>query len=156
MAKFTDLVRREWTISLTSGDLRRVREQAGLDLGKALTNTDRLAELLFGDVEMFGKVVWVLIEKQANALSITPEEFADGFDRDTFESASSAITDAILDFTQPRTVAEKKKEAIRGLKIAVEKVVVSQLDAALTTLNSSVGNSPGSPVSTPNTEPSAS
>lgn len=155
MAAFVDKLGREWVVSLTAGDLRRVREETGVELGKLLTDAEKLADILFGDPEKLGQVLWVLIAAQAGEKHIDADSFADGFDRETVEASAQAVTEAVADFYQPRPLAGRTKKALRQAVTRAEAAMAAKLDE-LTTSNASVGNSPGSPASTPNGGPSAS
>lgn len=139
MASFTDKAGHRWVLDLTAGDLRRVRVQTGVELGKLLAKPEQLAGVLFGDVETFGDVLWVLLEKQAKEKAVSEDAFADGFDREAVNAAALALVDAVADFTQPPTTAATTKAAVRGL--------MPKADAAMAAVisNASAANSGPSP-----------
>ena len=116
MSKFRDAEGREWKLSLTVGMVTRLRTDAGFELGKA-SSADRLGEMLFANPETVARVLWVMIERQAEPLGVTPEAFADGLDGPTIEAASTAILEAIIDFfhrAQPAAAMKNKLPEVLG------------------------------------------
>jgi hypothetical protein len=138
MATFRDKLDREWVIDLTAGDLRRVRVAASVELGKLLTQPDKLADVLFGDREKFGQVLWVLCGSQAEKLFVTEDTFADGLDAPAISLAAVAVLAAVADFTQPPKTAEATKEALRGLMEKADGAMAAEVGKL--TPSGSVGN----------------
>jgi len=156
VAKFMDRSGNEWVLELTVGDLTRARVHAEVNFGTVLTNMAELDGLLYGDLEKFGRLIWTLVEKQAEKIGLTPEQFADGFDKSTIDAARLAVMDAIADFTQPLETAAEKKAAIRGLMKAADRAMAAKIKAAASEMwNGTAGNSLASPESTPAPAPSA-
>lgn len=122
MAKFTDGLGRQWVLHLTLGKVRKLREECGFVLGKEATN-ERLAETLFADPETLGRVLWVLIEEQANAEKITPESFADGIDCVALEGATLAMMETITDFFQRPEAAKTIKSRLPELMAKTDKKI---------------------------------
>lgn len=116
MNQFTDANGKVWTLTLTLGDIRRVRQECGVDLGEFLTKPESFAENI-ADPEKLGAVLWVLCKKQAG--DVTPETFADGFDGPTIQSAIKKLAGAIADFYQSPEMAKVIKA---GVESRVEKL----------------------------------
>lgn len=143
MASFTDKAGRRWVLDLTAGDLRRVRVQTGVELGKLLAKPEQLAGVLFGDVLTFGEVLWVLLAAQAERAGVSDDAFADAFDRPTVTAAALAVVDAVADFTQPPATAEATKAAVRGLVGKADEAMAATVGRA--TSNASASSSAPSP-----------
>lgn len=105
MAKFKDRHGREWAVSLTLADFRRLREEAGVELNDALADADTFAGLLYGDPFRLGRIMWVLCGRQAAAAGLTEDQFADGFDADALVRCGEAAVGALVDFFHPRQAA---------------------------------------------------
>ncbi len=150
MPKFQDSLGREWRIGLTVAALPRLRAEAGFDLGKAAA-AEKLGEMLFGDPETVAKVLWVLVDRQAEAVGVTPEAFTEGLDGLAIERAANALIEAIIDFfhrARPAAAIKSKLPEVLGK-------MDERLEAAMTTAmamdatwNASAGGSPGSSGST--------
>ena len=98
MPSFVDAKNRSWQLSLTVGDLLKVRAATGVDLGAALKSETALGELLFGDPATLVATLFVLCESQAATQAVTPEEFGYGFDGPTLERATESLIGAVADF----------------------------------------------------------
>jgi len=137
---------REWELALNVGLLGRLRRDADFDLGKN-TNKERLAETLFADPETIVKVLWVIVEKQAEKASVSPEEFGYGFDGSAIESAATAFMEAIIDFFHRPAVAKALTMQLPGMLTEFDARMVGATEKAIeklkrSTLNDSAGNSP--------------
>jgi hypothetical protein len=108
MPTFTDLLGRAWPLRRITVALLKPLRELGIDLGKA-GGLDALA-----DPETCGRVMWLLCGPQADAVGVTPEQFAEGFDGPTIFAAMDAFTEALADFTQRPAVAEKVKAMLPG------------------------------------------
>lgn len=153
MAKFKDCRDREWTLTLTNGDLRTVREDTGIELGKILANKEQLTELLFGEAEKLGRIIWVLCEEQVAAAGLDERAFAKGFDGPTNERVRMALLDAIIDFYPRSAAAQAIKRGMGRMMATMDGKLVEEIDQimeeALRTLSEPSGNSPDSSRSTP-------
>lgn len=145
MAAFTDAAGRKWTLRITMADLARLKE-AGLDVAAVVNDPTKLRDL-GGDFERLGRVLWEIC--WADHASITPEEFARGFDGPTLFEASGAIEEAIWDFSRPPQVAKKFAE-LRGEAIArIANEAAESLASILSGSSDKGGNLPASSESTP-------
>lgn len=147
MATFTDNRGRQWVVSLTLGDLRRLREAAGVDLARVLTDDTALGRLLYADPDTLGRVLWVLCGDQAKAAELDEAQFADGFDADTFVRCGDALAEAVLGFFHPRqaaTVRAGLPGKLRQMDAAISQAIRGQTPTPKpATPNSSGGDSPG-------------
>lgn len=126
MNKFTDGNKNEWTINLTLGDIKRVRNETEIDLNKLLRNATDFGELLF-DPERIGALLWVLCERQAIAKNITPEMFYDSFDGDNLRQAYHALVCAVADFCQTPKIASEMKANLSKMIETGDKKGASEL-----------------------------
>lgn len=69
---FTDTAGRTWPVAITVADLKRVRQLAGIELGKL--TLQGLAELV-ADPATFADVIYVLVKDQADRLGVSDEQF---------------------------------------------------------------------------------
>lgn len=150
---FADTAGRKWVVSVTVADLKRVRQETDVELGKL--PVDKLAELM-ADPERFVDVLWVLVQDQAAKVGVTPEQFGRSLGGDALEAADRAFWRAWADFCPRQTrrlmlgLAEKAEaERERAVDRALEEL-------AKPTSNGSATNSPGVPASTPTAGPSGS
>jgi hypothetical protein len=95
-AHFTDLRGTTWVIDLTLGDVRRVRELCGVDLGEFAFEPAKLRSL---EALTLGSVLVVLLSKQLDRERVTVEEFTDRIDgRVILEGALPALAYAVVGF----------------------------------------------------------
>lgn len=143
MSKFTTRTGEEFELLLTVADLRRVRELARVDLGAAMKDEHALMEVVFGSPESLVEVLYVLCQEQCEKRSITPENFARGFDGPTLEKSTEALLLAVADFFQRGRVARAIKENLPALLEKMEDVVIAEIQRR--TSKASAGGSPPSP-----------
>lgn len=158
---FTDTEGRVWTVRVTYGDAKRVKQLLDLDI---LSLPDEGVEVIakfLGNVLQFIDVVYVLVKPQADALGVSDEQFGQSMSGDSLRAAREAFYGALADFSpaQLREVLLGIQE--QGAKIqtamcqqAMEAMKSFDADAAVKSLVSS-GNSPGSPDSIRTPSPSA-
>jgi len=147
---FRDSAGRQWRLSFTVGDLPRLRA-AGFDLGELLKTDAGFAEFLFTDPERLGRVLWTLVEAQAAAVAVSPEQFAAAMDNDALDAACEALIGYVVDFRHrlPGTRAAMKAAipaAVRKVDEATLKAIESRPGG---NSNPTAGGSPGSAGSTP-------
>ena len=165
---FTDLSGRTWTLEITTGTLKRLREQVSIDL--KLLIKDKLAALveLLDDPERFVGVLWVLCESQAAKLNLTPEQFPEGFGGATLEAAGAAFVEAVALFSPNPTRDLLRAWARKHMEIGTKTAAMGtarlegiDLDKLLTDAmhradsNASAGSSLPSLASIPGPSPSA-
>jgi hypothetical protein len=143
---FQDAVGRNWRLAITVADLPRVRA-AGFDLSRVYRDEAGFAALLDLDPELLGRVLWSLCESQALAASVTPEEFAAGFDGPTLTQAVDALADAVLDFRYRPAIARQLKARRAELTSELETLATRAMTTGIS--NANAGGSPASLASTP-------
>ena len=129
MAVFKDKSGREWLLSLNLLQLERIQERVGVRIDRLLDNQCAGLFELFGDLIAFGKVLWVLVERQAEAAKITPEQFAENVWGDPIEAACNAFIEALADFSPSRQ--RKALQALSAKIKQVEKASEMKLDRLL-------------------------
>lgn len=140
MATFVDEAGRNWNIRIDVAAIRHVRAKRGVDLAKVMGSQEELSKLI-DDPCLWVDVLWDLIEEQANTQGVTAEAFAHGLAGDAFESASTALIEAIIDFfpTSRREILRRllgKVKQMDKVKLAelssqVEELTFGQLSLGL-------------------------
>lgn len=102
MSSFKDGLGRDWTVSITLGTVKRVRDATGHNL--ALVLDDKMAGIatLTSDLMEFVNVLWHIVEPQAVAKGVTQEQFLEGILGDSIDAALNAFVDSLADFFPPR------------------------------------------------------
>lgn len=124
MPSFTDLADRKWQLDLNVHLAQQIRSALDVDFlnahdGKALV---KLAE----SDELFVSTLYMLCEEQAQAISVTPEEFAKGLAGDVLEFAEQALEEMLLAFTRPA-----KRPALQAVLSRVHEVQTKAQDLAV-------------------------
>lgn len=96
MRTFKDNAGRTWTISLTVAAVRRVRDLAKVDL-LDLAN-GRVIERLVADPITLCDVLYAACKPQADAESVTDEQFGEAMAGDAIEHASKALVEELIQF----------------------------------------------------------
>ena len=153
MNTFTDGKGRTWRLGLTVGMIRSIRERTGLEFGKLIATERGLAEFLFGDPETFARVLWIMVEADAEKAKVEPEDFAYAIDGPTIEAATQALLGAIADFFPRSAIAQTIKtrlpEVMKTMDDRLRKEANRQIDKAIqsmtsSTLSESAGSLPAS------------
>lgn len=132
MSTFKDSTGKEWTVRITVGSIRRVRESVGVDVRK-LDSWNTMA----ADMEKLGSVIWALAGGPASG--VTLDDFLDRLDGPAFAAAGEAFVTAAGDFFRmPQTAA-----AVLG---KAESETATTDETAASMLSGGAGNSPGSAV----------
>lgn len=96
MRQFKDLKGRAWDITITVGDVARVKGAIGVDLNKAAGG--KLIADLADDMAQFCGVLWALLEPQARAANVTPEEFGASMAGASIDAATDAFLEELVDY----------------------------------------------------------
>lgn len=152
MAKFKDADGREWELRITMGLLPRLKA-AGLDIAETV-KAGSLDVAWMRDVDLLGKVLWVLVERQAEKLGVTPEQLADGIDGPTLYALSLAYAEALADFSHAPEVAAELRRSIHIRAEQTQRKAASDLRTLIGSTDGD-GSSPALSASTPATSPSA-
>lgn len=129
MHRFRDLKGREWALEANFGSYGRVKAATGVKLYDIATeNRECLSQLT--DVLTLGQVLWSMVEPQAQAAGVGPEDFAGAFDGDVIESAYNALLDEMLFFcpTRQRKVLEVAVKKVREVEARAATVVDGKLE----------------------------
>ena len=134
---FTDSTGHEWRLpAISTGLIDDMKEQIDVDFDVVLIDHVRFMELLF-NVRTIGKVLWFLLEKQAEALTLTPRDFAYRIDGPTAEAASTALMESLADFSPRSKVGQWLKTSLRAITDHVDCLVVEALEKRLADLPAS-------------------
>lgn len=129
MSQFTDRDGRTWSLGVTVGDLKPLRE-FGFDLNKIVGAGSGLGEILFAEPERLVGVLYHLCEKQAEKAGVTPEAFACLFDGPTIEAAGEALLEAVIDFSPRSRVARELKGRLKATLAAMDEELASRISSA--------------------------
>lgn len=135
-----------FNITLTVGDLRRVREATGVDLGAAMTDEKALIEVVFGNPEKLVEILYLLCEEQCKAGGTDPEAFARQFDGATLERSIEALLGAVADFFPRSAIGAALKRNLPRTLANLDAMVIASMDAKAS--KPSAGNSQPAPAST--------
>lgn len=137
MATFKDREGKQWTVEVTHGHVKPLRDECGLDLQDVLKEGEAnpLAGLLvkmYGDPEQFGRLMWVICGRDAERANISPEDFAYRFNGQVMEDAATAVYEAVFEYFPPlRKAAKKAATAFREMMNQVTDAATKKVDAAI-------------------------
>jgi len=101
--KFTDNAGRDWPVSLTVADVKRVRRVLDVDLanlmGEDVPEGKQLLARLTTDPVLLVDVLYVICEPQATRDGVSDIEFGRAMAGDAIEQATDALLEAIVGFT---------------------------------------------------------
>jgi len=129
MKTFTDNTGRSWTIAVNVEAIKRVKSLLAINLLDAVEG--KLIEQLVDDPVLLCDVIYVLCKPQADAASVTDEDFGRAMAGDAIEAATTALLEELADFF-PRGRRELLQKALAKLKVFEAKV----LEAAAARLDS--------------------
>lgn len=166
MHAFKDTAGREWKIEANFGSYARVKTATGVKLYDIATE-DRQSLVQLTDAFTLGSVIWSMIEPQAEARGLTPEQFYEAVDGQVLNDAYSALIDEMIFFcpTRQRKVLELAVAKLRAADAKADRALDESLvefgeeiDRAIDqwTRGASGTSLPGSSESTPGIGPSAS
>lgn len=145
--EFTDAENRTWKLRITFGLAERIKAETGVELGDE-KNTAWLS-LLFGDRGTLVSVLWMIVEKQAKELGVTPEEFAEGFDGATLCAAGDALACSVADFFPRSRIARAIRTNLSRILAAGEERAIAAMGAVGLASSPSATTSPESSESIP-------
>lgn len=118
MNKFTDALSRDWTLKLTIGIAKQLKDKLPIDL----LQVDRSIPELYVNPVYLAEVLWYLVEDEATKKGISQEQFFEGLLGDALDAGREALLQAIKDFFPSRQ--RKTMDLMLG---AVEKAM-SKMD----------------------------
>jgi len=117
MAKFSDADKQDWSVRIDVAALRRVREEAGVDLGGTRSGEDFYA--LSTDECKLVTILYVLCKAQIDERELTEEQFASRFAGDVLDDAAAALLEALIHFSRrdQRPALIKQRDVVtRGIQ----------------------------------------
>jgi hypothetical protein len=133
MKKFKDSEGREWSLSVTIGDAKRIKEDLSLDL----LNHVAITEIAADPYQLVG-VLWLLCEAQSAKAGVTDEQFGRGLAGDAIDHATDALLGAIIDFFPKRQrgalqalLAKVMQANEQGATLAESKANSPQMEMAI-------------------------
>ena len=153
---YTDNAGHRWQISVTVSTIRRVRDEAGVDLaaaGRTAPGGESVLERLATDPVLLADVLYAIVRPEAEAREVTPEQFGEALAGDAVEAAADALVEEIVDFF-PTPVRARWRRAM-DLAKAVRSRNEAQVDRELERMAEGAAAETPSP-STPSAPPAAS
>lgn len=165
MKTFNDNAGRTWTVSINVDAIKRVRSLLQINLLEAVEG--KLIERLATDPVMLCDVLYVLCKPEADAKSVSDEDFGRAMAGDAIEAGTTALLEELVDFFPPakrrvlaKALAKLKTLEAKAVQLADQRLDDPKLDRQLeqilagaelpeTTLGGSSGNSPASSASNP-------
>jgi hypothetical protein len=101
MHAFKDTAGREWFLKANYLTYERVKAGTGVALYDLATESrESLTQL--ADALTLGAVIWLMVQPQAEAADITPEQFYEAFDGTVAVEAHDALLNEMIFFCHPR------------------------------------------------------
>ena len=167
MKTFTDNAARAWTIQVNVDALKRVKSLLDVDLMEAVDG--KLLQRMLDEPVLLCDIIYALCKPQADAASVTDEDFGRAMAGDAIDNATQALLEELVDFfpQRRRALLTKVLDKLKKLdslalatvtdrieKIDLDKVMsnaVAQLDNDLSALlaGKPSGPAPASSASTP-------
>jgi len=159
MKTFTDNAGRTWTIAINVDVLKRVRGLVDVNLLDILDG--QLIERLYRDPVLLCDVVYAVCKPEADAQSVSDEDFGRAMAGDAIEQATKALLEELVNFSpSPRDranlqrvlettwrVMDKARDLVEARLATVDAAqIVAQ---ALVTSGTSSGSAPALSASTP-------
>jgi hypothetical protein len=163
MHTFADTLGRTWYVAINVATIRRVRAALDVDLYQLVDDGMQELGKLVSDPVRLADVLYVLCKEDADAKSISDEDFGRALGGDAITSAAEALVEELVDFFPD----ERSRAALRRVIAAGRQVRTKLLDHAETMLDelnvdscasaliSSWTSSQELSASTPETSPSA-
>lgn len=120
MKTFTDNAGRTWTVALNVTTLKRVKSLCGVDLLDVVNDSGKLIERLVGDPVLLCDVIFALCKEQADAKSVSDEDFGCAMAGDPIETATTALLEELVDFF-PKGKREVLRRALQKMRLYEEK-----------------------------------
>lgn len=120
VAGFSDLEGRRWTLKVTIGAVKRIREGLQLDLFAAADGG--MFKELAAEPEKICAVIWALIHSQAKAADVDEAAFWDAVDDTVLNDATTAFFEALVDFfhadkREPLRIVLRKMKAAEAKQV---------------------------------------
>jgi hypothetical protein len=109
MRIFKDNAGREWTIALSIGDIKRVKDLLGVNLFEPESGEPPLLTRIGTDIILLCDIVYCLIKVQADKLGITDEEFGRALGGEAILAAQKAFYEELIDFFRQSGRTDRSK-----------------------------------------------
>lgn len=158
MHTFTDIQGRTWTVTINVDAIRRVRGLLEVNLLEVVEG--KLIERLVGDPMLLCDLVYALCKPEADARSVSAEDFGRAMAGDAIDGATTALLEELVDFFPKarRRLLAKALGKLKALETMAVEAVEKRLDspeleermrAALEEPSGLSGNAPASSAATP-------
>jgi hypothetical protein len=159
MKTFTDNMGRPWTVTVTVDTVKRVKSLLGVNLLDAAGG--KIIEDLVGDPVLLCDVVFCVIKPEADAKSVSDQDFGQSMAGDAIDAATRALLEELIDFfpSPKRVPLRKAMEKLRAFEAramdeAMKRLESPELDQRLeNALSGLSGTSPASSASIPGHSP---
>lgn len=148
MKTFKDNADRSWTVAINVAAIKRVRDLTGVDLMEVLDGS--LIEKLIRDPVLLCDVIYVVCRPEAEARSVSDEDFGRAMAGDAIEHATTALLDELVNFSpNPRDrksaqrVLQKTWQVMDRARDLVERKIDLELDQVAERALQSAGLSSG-------------
>lgn len=101
---FTDEMGGVWDLKVTGATIPRVRKLLGVNILDLINFKSKTAERFASDIEFEVNMLWAVCQPQAIMRGITEEQFAECLAGDAFYAATTALMEAVINFTPNPTV----------------------------------------------------
>lgn len=114
MSKFADKTGQTWTVEVTVGDLKPLREDYEIDL-KDITEEEMKSILPWiSKPEKLVELLWHFCQEEAAKRDVTPEQFGRLFNPKAVRESAVAVVGAVVDFSLGPKVAEEVMANLRA------------------------------------------
>ena len=120
MKTFKDNAGRDWTVSVTTAAIKRLRGVLEIDLMHVVEGD--LLKKLYADPVLLVDVIYVLCKPQADAAEITDEQFGEAMAGDAIELATTALIDEIIGFFPNRRDRDRARKVMEKFRVASDRV----------------------------------
>lgn len=130
MRSFKDNQGRQWSVDINVTAIKRVRGLTGEDLMQVIEGT--LIEKLIRDPVLLCDMVYALCKPEADARSVSDEDFGKGMAGDAIEAATTAVLEELVGFCpSPRDRANLGRvlQATRKVMDRARDMVEKKLDS---------------------------
>ncbi len=127
--QFTDSNGRDWSISITISQVKKLRDRCDVDL--VADNLGETLQQLGSDPVALCDCIYNLCEDQIEKAGLSPEQFGEALAGDSIDAATDAFLDALVEFTP-----KKKRAILRGVLNKLHQAEDRAISAAMTYLES--------------------
>lgn len=146
MRRFTDSSGRAWTVELSVGSIGRVKSLSDGRLNlwepdKLFGDEKSLQATLLLDFSTLAEMLWLLLCQQAEAASITAEQFAESLSAETILAARDAFFGEWRDFFQQLQRPDQAmslEKTLAWVKVAQQKLAAAVTDERIMGLDRKV------------------